>query len=190
MRTIGIALAVLLSVLTLPSFAQSSDTPDYEPPVLNTHVAEYRDKRRVILEAIERMNAPISERLAAYDREIGKLRDAFRAIRRTEYEAVDAERTVEHSCTKGSSGGVKDCGWKCTVSPSEDVHPIASTIWVKDTNKGTRIDGGAACLKMTRASQGRNWGRLHVKYRFKSDVLERRLNDDTKRLFDIIGSQG
>jgi hypothetical protein len=196
-QTLGSALIILASLLLNPAQAQSpaaaavtATVPDYEPPLLTGHVSTYRDKRRVILEAIERMDAPIPERLAVYDREMRKLRDEFTSIRRKEYASVNAPRAVEHSCTKGGSGGKKDCGWKCTTSPSPDVIPIASTIRVEETNKGTMIQGAGACLKMTKAGRGRNFGRLHVDYRFSPEAIERRLSDDTSQLFELIGRNG
>ncbi|WP_175016944.1 hypothetical protein [Massilia sp. YMA4] len=191
LHKIGCAVGVLLSSLVVPAKAQApGPTPDYEVPPLSNYVGEYRDKRRVVLEAIEAMPPDIDARMAEYDRRIGKLRDDFRVARLAEYKAVNPERIVEHSCTSESSGGVKNCGWKCTASPSPDHFAAPETVRVDGTNKGTRIDGGAACLKMTVAGKGRNAGVLHVNYRFQPAVVERRLNDETKRLFDIIGTRG
>lgn len=193
---------VVCSVVSFAAHAQSDEVmvatsrapaaSDHEPPPLSNYIAEYRDKRRVILEGIDRLppGTPISERLAVYEREMGKLREAFRTSRRAEYAGINAERSVDHSCTKGSSGGVKNCGWKCTARPSSNVEPNPDTIRVEGDNKGTKIEGGSACLKMTRASRGRNYGILYVKYRYNPALLEQHLHADTTRLFNVIGSQG
>lgn len=190
-RTISLAIVTALLLISEPATAQPATvTSDYEVPPLSNYIAEYRDKRRVILEAINAMPGNTEARLDEYERQIGKLRDAFRAARLAEYKAVNPERTVEKSCTSGVSGGVTNCGYACTVSPSADHYPVPETLRVEGTNKGTKIEKGGACLKMTVAGKGRNVGTLHVNYRFKPEVIERRLNDDTKELFNLIGTRG
>lgn len=164
----------------------------YEVSPLTNYVGEYRDRRRVILDAIERMpsSTPISERLATYDLEMKKLRESFVAARRAEYESKSYEGSVSHSCTSGSSGGKKDCGWKWVDSPSSDLETVPSSLRVVGTNKVTTVETSRAGLKMTVAGSGRNAGTLYITFKYKQGVIERRLNDEVAQLFDLIGRAG
>lgn len=159
----------------------------WQVSAVTTYIGKYKDSRRIILEAIQRRDdLSIPERLALYEQEMEKLRMLFRTERRAEFDSKSVQVSQDHSCTSKSSGGKKDCGWKCATSPSPDLYTKDECVTTNGTNKGLTISGDQACIKMTVAGKGRNAGSVTATFKYRPDVIARRLEDDVKELFNLI----
>ena len=149
----------------------------------------YKDKHRIILDAIEaRTDLSISAKLILYGEEIGKLKNEFRDARRAEYQSKSVELSVQHSCTSGSSGGVKDCKWKSVSAPNSSMYTRTDWIRVEGTNKGTSVDpdGSSASLRMTVAGKGRNAGTLFALFKYRPEDIVRLVEQESTSMFNQI----
>jgi hypothetical protein len=159
----------------------------WEVSAVKEYIGKYKDSRRIIMEAIQqRTDLSIPERLALYEQEMEKLRVLFRGERRSEFESKSVQVSQEHSCTSGSSGGRKDCGWKCATSPSPDLYTKAEWVTTSGTNKGLSVSDSQACIKMTVAGRGRNAGSVTATFRYRPEIVARRVEDDARELFNLI----
>jgi hypothetical protein len=182
-------LTFLLSMLVI---SVASHAAEWEVKNVSEYKGVYKDKRRIILEAIDRLpaNTPISERMRIYDSEMLKLKQQFRGERKSEYESKQAAIATAHSCTSGSSGGVKNCGWKCSTSPNTALLFTQSS-WVKyeGTVKGRRITSTEACIKETVAGSGSNQGTVTAIFRYLPATIETLLNAEVEQLSNMITDQ-
>jgi hypothetical protein len=185
----------LLSTAVLAAFAVS--LPSYAADEwvvknMSDYKGVYKDKRRIILEAIDRLpqNTPMSERMAMYDREMNNLKKGFRAERLAEYQSKQVSITTGHSCTSRSSGGVKNCGWKCSAAPNTSLL-YTTKEWVSyaGTVKGSRINKAEACIKMTVAGKGQNKGSVSAAFRYQPEVVATLLNQEVEQLVNLITDQ-
>lgn len=158
----------------------------WEVAPVTQYIGKYKDSRRIILEAIQQSSLPIPERLALYEQEMEKLRVEFRAERRAEFQSKSVEVSQGHSCSSGSSGGVKNCGWKCASSPSPELYTLADWVKTSGTNKGVSVSDSQACIKMTVAGKGRNAGSITATFKYRPEVIASRVDNDTKELFNLI----
>jgi hypothetical protein len=162
---------IFTSFLTQKSYCQS-----YTVVPVNTFFSEYRGKEEIIKKYIEAQpNLSIAQRLALFEAEMTKLKDQYRALRKTEYESKSIELSVRNSCTSKSSGGKKTCGIKYVYSPTPDLFTSQNWMRVVGTNKGTVLshDGSTAGLKMSVAGKGKNVGTLFAVYKYRPNrVLE------------------
>lgn len=87
---------------------------------VNNYLPQLKDKHRIILEYIQGLpvGTPIEQRMQLYNIEIEKLKSQFSSTRKNEYSSKSVELSVEHSCTSSSSGGVKNCGFRCIGAPA------------------------------------------------------------------------
>ncbi|QAT84196.1 hypothetical protein EJ065_2624 [Corallococcus coralloides] len=174
--------------LVLLTFAllSNADTPSYIPPDVSVHVAEFGGKYRIILEAAKDPAVPLEERLVRFQTQLAELRGEFVERRAKEYRGKSLTLSVEHSCTSGASGGVKDCGVKCVSSPSEHLYTSQPWVSVAGTNKGTSVSETQACLRMTVAGKGRNAGTLTARYEYRPASVESLSQRDADALFRLI----
>ena len=188
MRTkniIGKTFAVLAFILT----STLVSAQDYSVKPLSDFMQPYKDKHRIILKAIEdRTDLTIAQKLVLYESEMSKLKEEFRSARKAEYRSKSVELSVEHSCTSGSSGGVKKCGYKYVSAPNSNMYTRTDWIRVVGTNKGTTVaaDGSSAGLNMTVAGKGRNAGTLYAVFRYKPESISTLVDKETVDLFNEI----
>ena len=151
-------------------------------------LSDYKGKYRIILATIEQSELPLPQRLALYEEEMTKLKTQFKTERKAEYESKSTTLSKGHSCTSGSSGGVKNCGWKCVDAPTAHLYTKADWIRVDGTNKGTKVseDGSSACLKMTVAGEGRNHGTLHAIFKYRPESILSLIDSETRELFNQV----
>ena len=186
MRANALFMVALVATMWCNSSFADND-PAWRVSPISRYVGPYKDARRIILEALERRtDLTIAQRLALYDEEMKKQRDKFAAERRAEYESKSASVGKEHSCTSGSSGGKKDCGWKCARSPDSDLYTTKSWVQTGGTIKGLKVDSGKACIKETVAGKGRNKGSVTAAFRYRPDVIDASVLEDTIDLFNLI----
>lgn len=162
---------------------------EYAVKPIESFTTEYQGKHKIILDFVEsRTDLPLQQRLTLYGNELAKLKKEFGDARKVEYSGKQTALSVEHSCTKGSSGGVKDCGWKNVSAPIVHLYTKDEWISVVGTNKGTKVenDGATASLRMTRASKGRNAGTLTAIYRYRPASILSLVESDTTELFQIV----
>ena len=112
--------------------------------------------------------------------------------REAEYQSKSIDLPVSHSCTKGSRGGTKDCGWKY-VSPN---HPSLYTTpdWLKMTSgraKRTAVfsGGASAGIKQTKSGKGRIAGTLTATFRYRPEFVIEYTDEDVDELFAMIGAR-
>lgn len=184
--TIRRTLAVLVFVLT-SSICVSAQ--DYSVKPLSDFLQPYKDKHRIILKAIEdRTDLSIAQKLVLYESEMSKIKEEFRAGRKVEYQSKSVNLSVNHSCTSGSSGGVKQCGYKYVYAPNSNMYTRTDWIRVEGTNKGTTVaaDGSSAGLNMTVAGNNRNAGTLFAAFRYKPESIYTLVDKETVDLFNQI----
>jgi hypothetical protein len=177
---------VIVAFLFLPSVAGATD---YLPSDVKTHLAEYSGKYKIILAEAKNPkdpSIPMEERLARFQAQLDQLRNEFGGKRTKEYQSKSTSRSVSHSCTKKSSGGKKDCGYKCVDSPSPDLYTTRQWVKVAGDDKGTSISETQACLRMTRAGKGRNAGTLTARFEYKPASISRLVRRDTDVLFQLV----
>lgn len=162
---------------------------DYSVRPLSGFLQPYKDKHGIILKSIEdNPNLTITQKLVFYESEMSKLKEEFRSERRAEYQSKSVELSVTHSCTSGSSGGVKDCGYKYINAPNGNMYTRTDWIRVSGTNKGTTVaaDGSSAGLRMTVSGSGRNAGTLHATFRYRPESISTLVDKETVDLFNEI----
>lgn len=180
------ALVVGFFVLALTSKAYAQN---YAVKPTSDYLQTYKDKHRLVLNDIEgRDTLTLAQKLVLYEKEIAKLKDEFRTIRKNEYESKSTELSVTHSCTKGYSGGVKNCQWKEVSAPNSNMYTRKDWIRVEGTNKGTDVnaDGSKATLLMTRAGRGRNVGTLYAIFRYRPENIAALIDKETTELFNQV----
>jgi hypothetical protein len=159
----------------------------YQVKPLTDFLPVYKDKHRIIVRAIEdRDDLSIEEKLQLYELEVGKLKTQFSSDRKAEYESKSIELSVGHSCTSSSSGGVKNCGWKCVTAPVEGLYTIKEWTRVEGTNKGVSVSANQACLKMTVSGSGRNSGTLFATFKYEPTFISTTTEKETISLFNLI----
>lgn len=155
-------------------------------PITN-YVSDYADRRLIILNHVQASNLPLDEQLQMYESRMSGLRQEFRDARRAEYESKAVSVSANHSCTKGYSGGRKDCGWRCTAAPSPELHTRAE--WVSaQGQKNLRVTTSEACIHLHRAGRGRSTASVAAVYRYRPEVVAKRVDDETTELFRRITS--
>jgi len=152
------------------------------------YFAEYKDKHKLLMRAVDAEGGTFEERIARYEAGKKKLQDEFRVVRKTVYAEAKQTVSTRHSCTSATSGGVKDCEWKCAVSPSSDAYTKKEWVSVVGTNKGTKINASKACLRMTVAGKGQNEGTISAVFRYRPDAIRTNVERDLRELFDEIAS--
>jgi len=160
---------------------------------VSSYIGKYKNARRIIMEAIaQREDLSIPERLALFEVEMGKQMDLFRKERREEYESKTHAAKVRHSCTNGVSGEKKDCGWKDVSSPHPDLYTRSDWIVRSGTIKKIRIapNGSSAGMSMSKSGRGKNSGAIDVTFRYRPDVVSRRVVDDSNELLNLISDDG
>lgn len=157
----------------------------YQVTPLTDYLQEYKDKHRIIVQAVEDSGLTIEEKLKLYEQEVSKIKNEFSGKRKAEYESKSIELQVGHSCTNGS-GGKKDCGWKCVSAPIEGLYVIEASVRVEGTNKGVTISETQACLKMTKSGRGRNAGTLFATFKYKPTFISTTVDKETIQLFKLI----
>lgn len=156
---------------------------------LSLYLTTYKDKHRIILTTIENNNTlTINQKLVLYETEMNKLKEEFRLIRNSEYQTINIEKSISHSCTNGVTGVVKDCGIVYVKAPTDDLYTQKSWLRVVGTDKGTTVsaDGSTAGLKMTVAGRNRNSGTLYATFRYRPERLSTLVETDTENLFKAI----
>lgn len=165
----------------------------HEVKPIEDYLSDYKGKYTIILKAIETMppDTPISDRLAFYDTEMGKLKASFKELRTKEYESKSFNGSVTNSCTSGSSGSVKNCGYAYTYAPNKDMYTTEGWTSVKGTNKGVVIsdEGRSAGLKMTVAGRGRNEGTLTAIFKYHPDKITINVDRETAKLFNMVSQK-
>lgn len=107
---------------------------------------------------------------------IDSVKDRLRSKLRTDWKNVSLSSTVGHSCTKGSSGGTKNCGCKYT-SPAPIGFKNDKVTANRDGYKRKFVDTRAqTCLK--KSGKGKLSGSVTAHWRLKEDEIERRVSDD------------
>lgn len=162
---------------------------EYEVKPYMAYLSEYKPYYEMAYSQIEsNLNLSLAEKLKRLNEEISKLKDKFRKARKEEFESKSAKRSVSHSCTKGNSGGVKNCGYKYVSAPSAAFYTTKEWISVEGDNKGTIVsgDGSSAGLKMTRAGRGRNAGVLYAVFKYRPDYMVVTTEEDTDKLFNNV----
>jgi hypothetical protein len=154
---------------------------------LSDFLQTYKDKHQIILKSVEDTNLTITQKLMLYESEMGNLKEEFKVDRRAEYQSKSVKLSVAHSCTSGSHGGVKKCGYKYVLAPK---NMYTRTNWVKvtGTNKGISIgsEGSFAGLNMTVAGKGTNSGTLTAIFRYKPESIAKLVDEETINLFNRI----
>lgn len=185
MRTLTI-LAILLFLFTLQ--APVATAQEYQVSPIRNYLTEYKDKHAIIRRTVDsRTDLNASQRQALYDSEIATLKERFRRSRTEEYEAKSFTLSASKSCTKKTSGGVKDCGKECVQSPDASIL-YTKPEWVRNEgdDKGTEVEESGACLRMTRAGKGRNAGTIHVTFRYRPEAIPGLVEKDLTDLFLLV----
>ena len=185
MRRLGTAIIVALFASD-PALAQESRTSELTVPSVETYFAEYRDKHKILMRDVDAQGGTFPERIARYEAGKKILEDDFRSRRKAEYDAAKQKVKTEHSCTSGSSGGVKDCGWKCAKAPSADAYTKAEWVAFTGPDKGRTVVAAQACVRMKVSGRGRNAGSVTAVFRFRPAAVTAGVERDVKELFDRI----
>ncbi|MDH7444797.1 hypothetical protein [Aquimarina sp. 2201CG14-23] len=146
-----------------------ANTSNIDLKPLPSYFDEYKLKRDLILlEVAQRTDLSVDERYELFFDEIHKLTNRFFKIRVNDYKVVKITVSKGHSCTSDQPGNVKDCGWKCVVAPRPFMFIYDNQVNVVGDNKGVKIYGTKACLKMTVAGRGRNAGTIYATFKYPS----------------------
>ena len=102
----------------IKSFFLSSAQQTYVVKPFESYLEIYKSQYNMIYSSIEsRTDLTLSEKLQLLTTELNKIKSKFKSERKAEYESKSVELSVAHSCTKGFSGGKKDCGYKYVNAP-------------------------------------------------------------------------
>lgn len=158
----------------------------YEPQPLRNHFSEYLSLHEIILETtIRNTDLPdYGARITAYREQLVRLKNDFREFREKEYKAISYEVSVPHSCTKGSSGGTKNCGCKHVSAPAQGMYTKPE--WVrKEGGGGTKIagDGSRASICLRKSGRGRIRGRLYARFKYSRQFINDKVSHEINQLF-------
>ncbi len=170
--------------------ATKSKLKNYELKPLTDFLREYKDNHQIIVDYIQRLptTVPIEERQRLYSVELNKLKNKFSSARQIEYESKSVELSVSHSCTSSSSGGTKNCGWKCVEAPTAGMYTSRDFIRVVGKQKGISVgdNPAQACIKMTVSGKGKNKGTLYATFKYRPDFIISAVQTDTLALFNLV----
>lgn len=95
-----------------------------------------------------------------------------------------------HSCTKGYSGGTKDCGSKCLVPPSRDYFVVTENTWKKYHNPGSKPDndGYTVWVHLQRSGKGRTFREFGGKWYLKPEIVTTKVLQDVSFIITEIES--
>lgn len=171
------------------NFSLSSAQQTYEVKPFESYLEIYKSQYKMIYSSIEsRTDLTLSEKLQLLTTELNKIKSKFKIERKAEYESKSVELSVTNSCTKGSSGGKKDCGYKYVNAPLPSFYTKPEWVRIEDTDKGRDIkaDGSSAGLRMTIAGKGRNEGTLFAVFRYRPEYIAVSVESDAENLFNLI----
>ncbi len=160
-------------------------------PNLNSHIdrysAEYTTHYDSVisddsLSAGEKFRS-IRDKIKAIEKSVGK--DLLKAYQ-SHY--VSGERG--HSCTKGNSGGTKDCGSKCLVPPSHEYFVETKNTWKKHYKPDSKPDndGYTVWVHLQRSGKGRTFREFGGKWFLKPEVVTAKVLQDTNFIISEIES--
>lgn len=164
-------------------------------PDVYTYFATYDDKHNIIMSEINSGNRTLTQRLKLYNKLMDSLKEAFKAERRIDYERVNITLSKKHTCTKGYSGGTKDCGTKYLHAPSDEFYTIEAWAVTKywDSGKpkkivGTSISnqGRTLSIHLRKSGKGKNNRLVEATFRLTPESILTRLDNDTKTIFNRI----
>lgn len=162
----------------------------FELKPLVDFLREYKDNHQIIVNYIDSLptTVPIEERQRIYKVEVNKLKSKFSSTRQIEYESKSIELSVAHSCSSSSSGGTKNCGWKCVEAPVTGMYTSINLIRIEGTHKGISVgdDPAQACIKMTVSGKGKNKGTLFATFKYRPDYIISAVQKDSSILFNLV----
>lgn len=152
----------------------------------------YKAKYTDILVWVEQnmQNELPSTRFAFIDAQVDLLRGQFKAEREIDYSSKTVVLSVDHSCTKGSSGGTKDCGWKYVGANHPGIYTLVTDLRLEGQAKryGVYSDGAVIGIKQSKSGKGRIYGRIFGTFRYRPSYILEKIEEDSINLFaNIIG---
>lgn len=159
---------------------------------LDYYKPAYKAKYTDILVWVEQNmeNEPPSTRYAFIDAQVALLRNQFERERQLDYTSKTVVLSVDHSCTKGYSGGTKDCGWKYVGANHPGIYTLVTDLRLEGQAKryGVYSDGAVIGIKQSKSGKGRIYGRIFGTFKYRPNYISERLEEDSINLFaNIIG---
>lgn len=157
------------------------------PPVipLDVYLPSLKSKHRLLINSInEQDNLTIDEKYQLYDEEVVKLRTSFEVTRNLEYSRIRVKQQADHSCTKGSSGGTKNCGWKYVNSPGDNMVTDRSTFYVSIAVSETIINDTNAGIRLQRSGKGRTYAIFSIYYVYSQADINGRVSNEWINLYN------
>ena len=180
--TLSIFLAATLTV-----FAQ-----DYMVTPLSDHLEVYKGKQVGISKEIgNNSDLSVSEKLALYENEMGKLKEEFKKKRKLEYQAKSVKRAKRHKCKGTKVRGVTKCPTISIVPPNDKMYTKQE--WLNIEKEGveksinvsvvdSKVDINISATGTTRE----NKATVFAIYKYKPELISDIVNDETMQLFDQI----
>ena len=153
---------------------------------------EYSGLYEVLLEStIRNPDMSTDERLRRFSEGLKKLREQFRTQRADEYKSKAwLSHWKSHSCTKGSSGGTKRCGWKYIDAPLPGMITKAGEVEhdgrgkVRIKNNGQRVG-----IYLEKSGRGKKKGKIRATFRFSNSYISGAVERDQEDLFLMVSRE-
>ncbi len=116
-----------------PSFHSSYDLPDWRGDLTDLRL-NFQSYRSAVLND---NSLSVDEKVDLIIEKRNEIRSSFVEKRQKLYQGYRYKMGVPHSCTKGYSGGTKDCGKKCETVTRSSLYTKEKWVeaWRKDTDK-------------------------------------------------------
>lgn len=184
-KKIKIATILFMFCFIAISYSQNKAMSKYVQSVDNYYI-DYKGKYDLIFKYFESNNSTsISQKIKDFEIEVDKLKNDFKKKRTTEYSKIEKTTSKGHSCTKGNSGGTKQCGWKCTSWPGYGFYTQQK--WITKSKKGKlKWDEKKACIYLQKSGKGKVKASVSAKYKLKPNLIRSQVDEELKGLFKKI----
>jgi len=190
-RKLNIKVLTLLTLFLSSSIyvsAQNSSTSTRKSTVqpLSEFLESYKDKYRIISEEIESMTElSFAEKLALYDTETSKLKEDFKANRKSEYLSKTAKRAKRFTCTGTHVRNSTDCAPVTIDAPSNNMYTKTEWIKVEGSNQGkVDLDNSSVTLRIKATGKRTYKGVLYATFKYKPENVPAIVNQETTDLFN------
>lgn len=181
---------LFLSFLAFSICVSTAQNASDEVSKLDTYFDDYSDELRGYRLALIGDTTIIStQKFKLYIQHKEELKEKFQKERREEYENLDGRTiTLQHSCTKGNSGGsTRDCGTQFLLPP-EGYKKKPGTYGSSGKGSPSETDKGAQ-IHMQKSGKGRDEGWIYFDIELDKKWLDQHLKNETRKLFgDIVSS--
>lgn len=167
---------------------------DYLVKPLSSYLEAYKNKQLLISSDIEaNTDVSFSQKLAIYDDKIRKLKEAFKADRRLEYQSKKIKRAKRNICKGQHTRSVTDCSSVIIKAPTDNMYTLKewATVSLKGNEKAIKVfvDSSFVSLKVSATGKRTNTASAQTFFKYKPKFISAIVEKESVDLFSKIINQ-